>query len=61
MDGPIDPSVYVEYQGKRVYFCCKGCDKKFQADPEKYLDNLPQFQESPQEPKAGPADTGHNH
>jgi len=27
----------VEYQGKRYYFCCPGCDKKFLDDPEKYL------------------------
>lgn len=27
----------VEYQGKTYFFCCSGCDKKFQADPQKYL------------------------
>ena len=27
----------VEQDGKTYYFCCKGCDKKFQADPKKYL------------------------
>ena len=27
----------VEHQGKTYYFCCAGCDKKFQADPQKYL------------------------
>jgi Cu(I)/Ag(I) efflux system membrane fusion protein len=45
MGGPIDPNVYTEYKGKRVYFCCKGCDKKFMENPEKYLDKLPQFRE----------------
>ncbi|HNS22154.1 MAG TPA: efflux RND transporter periplasmic adaptor subunit [Sedimentisphaerales bacterium] len=45
MEGnPIDPSIFVEYKGKRVYFCCRGCDKKFLADPEKYIVKLPQFQ-----------------
>jgi Cu+-exporting ATPase len=26
-----------EYEGKTYYFCCAGCDKKFLADPKKYL------------------------
>jgi YHS domain-containing protein len=42
---PIDKNVFVEYQGKKVYFCCPECKAKFQADPEKYLDKLPQFKE----------------
>ncbi len=29
-----------EYQGKVIGFCCPGCDKKFQKDPETYLKNL---------------------
>jgi len=60
MDAPIDPSVYVEYEGKRVYFCCPGCDKKFLADPERYLDKLPQFQRSDDEPRAKTDHTNHN-
>ncbi len=35
--GNVDKKVYVDYQGKRIYFCCKGCDAQFQKDPEKYL------------------------
>ena len=27
----------VEYKGKAYYFCCTGCDRKFERDPEKYL------------------------
>ena len=26
------------YNGKTYYFCSKGCAKKFQANPEKYLE-----------------------
>ena len=29
-----------EYKGKVIGFCCPGCDKKFQKDPEKYMKNL---------------------
>jgi YHS domain-containing protein len=43
MGGPIDKNVFVEHQGKKVYFCCPACVEKFQADPEKYLAKLPQF------------------
>lgn len=53
MGGPIDPNVYTEYKGKRVYFCCKGCDKKFMENPEKYFDKLPQFREQSSEPNVG--------
>lgn len=40
---PIDPSIYSDYQGQRVYFCCRNCQASFDAAPEKYLDRLPQF------------------
>ena len=46
MDGnPIDKNVFVEYKGKKVYFCCKACVEQFQADPEKYVAKLPQFRQ----------------
>ncbi len=45
MEGnPINPDIFVEYKGKKVYFCCNGCQEKFLADPEKYISKLPQFQ-----------------
>jgi len=43
MGGAIDKAIFTEYKGKKVYFCCKGCVDKFQADPEKYVSKLPQF------------------
>jgi YHS domain-containing protein len=61
MGNPIDPAVFVEYKGKKVYFCCRGCDQKFQEDPEKYLAKLPQFQESAPRTRTDTADPGHNH
>lgn len=39
----IDPSLAVDDQGKIVYLCCMGCVRKFQANPENYRSNLPQF------------------
>jgi len=53
MGNPIDKDIFTEYRGKKVYFCCPGCIEQFLAEPEKYLDKLPQFkvsQEPPQDP-----------
>ena len=40
---PIDKNVFVEYKGKKVYFCCTQCKAEFEKNPEKYLSKLPQF------------------
>jgi YHS domain-containing protein len=40
----IDKKVFVEYKGKKVYFCCSMCVAQFNKDPEKYMAKLPQFQ-----------------
>ena len=40
-DEEINPKVYTDYKGRRVYFCCKKCIATFQEDPEKYLKKLP--------------------
>jgi YHS domain-containing protein len=42
---PIAKDVFVEYQGKKVYFCCPDCKGKFNAEPEKYIAKLPQFKQ----------------
>jgi YHS domain-containing protein len=44
MGGEINKDIFVEYKGKKVYFCCAGCEGKFEAEPEKYLSLLPQFE-----------------
>jgi uncharacterized membrane protein len=36
-DQDIDPDIYVDYKGTRVYFCCPRCRGKFKRDPEKYF------------------------
>ena len=35
--GEIDAKEFVIYKGKKVAFCCAGCDKEFNKDPEKFL------------------------
>jgi len=40
MGGPINKEIYSDYNGKRIYFCCAGCEKTFQKNPEKYLNKM---------------------
>lgn len=40
MGGAIDKNLYVDYNGKRVYMCCKGCEGALKKDPEKYIKKL---------------------
>jgi len=37
MGGKINKDIYADYEGKRVYFCCGGCEGAFLKDPEKYF------------------------
>ncbi len=34
---PADQNVFLDYQGKRIYFCCAACKEKFQKSPQPYL------------------------
>lgn len=38
-DKPARTDYFVDYEGERVYLCCKSCEAKFLQDPQKYLDN----------------------
>jgi Cu(I)/Ag(I) efflux system membrane fusion protein len=49
MGNPIDKEIHVDYNGKRVYFCCVGCPATFEKDPEKYLKILAERGEAPEE------------
>jgi len=40
LGGNVDRKVYVDYKGKRIYFCCTGCDAEFKKDPEKYMKKI---------------------
>lgn len=40
MGGTINKKVYADYEGKRVYFCCKACIPEFNKDPAKYMKKL---------------------
>ena len=44
---PVDKSVFVDYQGKRIYFCCASCKTDFGKEPEKYLKKIRDKGEKP--------------
>lgn len=35
-----EKKAFADYKGKRIYFCCPGCDKEFNKDPEKYVKKM---------------------
>lgn len=37
MGGTIVSNIFEDYDGKRVYFCCKGCPAEFKKDPAAYI------------------------
>ena len=37
LGGKINPSLYYEYKGQKIYVCCPGCINKVKENPEKYL------------------------
>ena len=59
----IDPVVYTDYEGRRIYFCCQVCKAAFEKDPAKYVakvdEELKAAGETP--PMEMPADMPHEH
>lgn len=37
---PVKGKFFVDYEGRRIYFCCAPCRKAFKKNPKKYLKNL---------------------
>ena len=40
MGGKINKDIFVDYEGKRVYFCCAGCEESFKKDAPKYIKQM---------------------
>jgi len=36
----INPNIFVDYDGRRIYFCCDMCPAQFKKEPEKFLKKL---------------------
>ncbi|MCB2229914.1 DUF2231 domain-containing protein [bacterium] len=70
-----DPNIYLDYEDKRIHFCCNKCKRDFIADPDAYLANLKDVDAEPtsdklahyaedaerEAAKASVSDDGHNH
>jgi YHS domain-containing protein len=57
--------VHIDYEGRRVYLCCKGCMKAFGKEPDKFLARLdvqlkPETEEQ-EKAKAEEDHSGHDH
>lgn len=40
MGGAINRSLFADYGGKRVYFCCGGCVARFKKDPAAIISKM---------------------
>lgn len=48
MGNPLrSKNLYVDYKGKRVYFCCGPCPSRFMRYPEAYLKRLASIGQEP--------------
>ena len=36
----INRNIFVDYDGRRIYFCCDMCPAQFKKEPEKFLKKL---------------------
>lgn len=57
-----DKTHVVDYEGRRLYFCCNKCIKTFNEDPQKVLKSMDKKEEKSEMKKEETEDhTGHNH
>lgn len=49
--------LFVDYKGKRIYFCCGSCPSTFMKDPERYMEQMNKegiyLEDSPADKEAG--------
>jgi len=39
-DEEVDPDIFAEYEGHRIFFCCQKCRRLFERNPETYVAKL---------------------
>lgn len=57
----IDKSKFVDFEGRRVYFCCNQCLKDFNKDPQKFLSKMTESSEKPSADMEKKRDTNEGH
>ena len=61
-DEKVEPDIWVDYQGRRIHFCCRDCRKDFIDNPTGYLTNLQNNQVEQSLSSVGSHDhSKHNH
>ena len=40
MGNPIDPDIFTDYEGQRIFFCCPPCIQRFGTDPAGFIKQL---------------------
>lgn len=60
MGGKIDKTIFADYKGQRVYFCCSGCIEPFKKEPEKYLKKLDSMGQKAEQIASGRQEQSHN-
>ena len=52
---PVNPALFVDAEGYRIYVCCGGCLGAVKADPAKYIAQLQaegvELEQAPEAPK----------
>src|SRR4051812_45135675 len=56
-DQPTRADRFVDYQGKRIYFCCEKCIARFQKEPGKFVSSTDQSKQQ-KDQKDPPAEAG---
>lgn len=55
-------TVFTDFEGRRVYFCCNKCKSMFTKNEQKYLKKLDEMMPAPKDEKKEPTGhEGHNH
>ena len=53
--------VFIDHEGRRVYFCCEGCISKFEKEPQKFLTALDEpIEKSEAKEKKSDGETDHS-
>lgn len=62
LNEPINPSLYVDFEGKRIYVCCTHSLDVVKANPEKFIRQLEAegitLEPAPKEEKKGRGSSG---
>jgi len=56
-----DKSVFTDYEGRRIYFCCEKCVGAFGENPQKYLDKMNVATKADDAMKMKEKNDGHDH